>query len=70
MFAVLTSASPEMVSVKQCPRSWCAVTITQLWPRSCSARLASTMRRSAPPIPRSGWMKTTFTMAGSGRTLC
>lgn len=27
------------------------------WPRSCSPTAASTTSRSAPPIPRSGWMK-------------
>ena len=28
-----------------------------MWPRDLSPRAASMTRRSAPPMPRSGWMK-------------
>ena len=31
--------------------------ITTVWPRDWRPRAASMTRRSAPPMPRSGWMK-------------
>lgn len=33
------------------------VNITTVWPRDWRPRAASMTRRSAPPMPRSGWMK-------------
>jgi hypothetical protein len=35
-----------------------------LWPCSCRPTAASMTRRSAPPIPRSGWKKTTLFFVG------
>lgn len=32
--------------------------IVTLWPRFCRPTAASTISRSAPPMPRSGWKKT------------
>jgi hypothetical protein len=49
---------PSRASSKQCRGSQCAVKMVTVWPRSCSATAASTTRRSAPPMPRSGWKKT------------
>lgn len=49
---------PSLTSSKQCPRSQCAVKINTRCPNSCNPTAASTIKRSAPPMPRSGWMKT------------
>lgn len=47
---------PSLVSSKHRAGSCLEVNSTTSWPRCCSETAASTTRRSAPPIPRSGWM--------------
>lgn len=51
-------AIPLRASSKQWVGSQCEVKITTVWPRDWRPRAASMTRRSAPPMPRSGWMKT------------
>lgn len=50
-------AIPLRASSKQWVGSQCDVKITTVWPRDLRPRAASMTRRSAPPMPRSGWMK-------------
>ena len=50
---------PSRASSKQCPGSQCEVYIVTVCPSSFKLTAASTIRRSAPPMPRSGWKKTT-----------
>lgn len=50
-------AIPLRASSKQWVGSQCEVKITTVWPRDLRPRAASMTRRSAPPMPRSGWMK-------------
>lgn len=50
-------AIPLRASSKQWVGSQCEVKITMVWPRDLRPRAASMTRRSAPPMPRSGWMK-------------
>lgn len=49
---------PSRHSSKQWFRSQWFVKMTTRCPRFCKPTAASTTRRSAPPIPRSGWKKT------------
>jgi hypothetical protein len=51
---------PSLASSKQCFGWQCEVKIVILWPRFCKPTAASMMRRSAPPMPRSGWMNMIF----------
>ena len=55
-----TSRVPSRASSKQCRGSQCEVKIVTLWPRFWRPTAASIMRRSAPPMPRSGWKKIMF----------
>jgi hypothetical protein len=57
---------PSRASSKQCWGSQCEVKIVILWPRFWRPTAASIMRRSAPPMPRSGWKKTMFLGLGLG----
>jgi hypothetical protein len=50
---------PSRASSKQCVGSQCDVNMVTLWPLFWRPTAASMTRRSAPPIPRSGWKKTT-----------
>lgn len=50
-------AIPLRASSKEWVGSQCEVKITTVWPRDLRPRAASMTRRSAPPMPRSGWMK-------------
>ena len=52
----LTFRVPSLTSSKQWDLLQCEVKIVTLWPSSCRPTAASTTSRSAPPIPRSGWM--------------
>lgn len=68
-------AVPSRASSKQWLRSQWLVKMTTLWPRFCRPTAASTTRRSAPPMPRSGWKKTTVLWPSSfsamaGEVLC
>ena len=51
---------PSRASSKQCPRSQCEVKIVTLCPRFWRPTAASITRRSAPPMPRSGWKNMMF----------
>ena len=52
--------SPSRASSKQCAGSQCEVKMVTVWPRVWRPTAASMTRRSAPPMPRSGWKKTIF----------
>ncbi|KAL4965555.1 uncharacterized protein BDV14DRAFT_172864 [Aspergillus stella-maris] len=52
----LTSSVPSLASSKQWPLSQCDVYTETLCPVFWSARPTSMIRRSAPPMPRSGWI--------------
>lgn len=43
--------------------------MTTVWPRDWRPRAASMTRRSAPPMPRSGWMKMIVSFFGGGAFL-
>ena len=58
----VTGKMPLLVSGKQWLRSWWEVTMCTWCPLDCKASAASTTRRSAPPIPKSGWRKSTLTI--------
>lgn len=51
---------PFLASSKQWFLSQCEVKIVTLWPIFCRPTAASIIRRSAPPMPRSGWKNTIF----------
>ena len=51
---------PSLASSKQWLGSQCDVKIVTLCPRFCRPTAASIIRRSAPPMPRSGWKNTMF----------
>lgn len=51
---------PFLASSKQWFSSQCEVKIVTLCPRFCRPTAASMIRRSAPPMPRSGWKNTIF----------
>jgi hypothetical protein len=51
---------PSLASSKQWEGSQCDVNIVTVCPRFCRPTAASITRRSAPPMPRSGWKKTTL----------
>ena len=50
--------TPSRASSKQCAVSRWEVKIVTRWPSSWRPTAASMMRRSAPPMPRSGWKNT------------
>ena len=51
-----------LVSVKQCLTSWCVVSMCTSCCFFWRANAASTINLSAPPIPKSGWRKTIWTL--------
>ena len=60
---------PLRASSKQWVGSQWEVKITTVWPRDLRPRAASMTRRSAPPMPRSGWMKMIVFFFGGGAFL-
>lgn len=51
---------PSRASSKQCDSSRWDVYIVTWWPRFWRASATSIIKRSAPPMPRSGWIMMTF----------